>query len=83
MEAPDLSEAEYVKGFNEGYLIARYEPALAQRIADVAHDSPRLEGFRDGQEEWAIEAFKERYQEWTREAWGEDVPDKEEDAPDR
>jgi|GEM_PF-6260158 len=45
----------YIKGFNEGYLIAEHLPGLATGIANVTSTSPYLEGFRDGREEYVRE----------------------------
>jgi hypothetical protein len=35
MEEQDKVEPEYVKGFNEGYTIARDKPELAERLAGI------------------------------------------------
>jgi hypothetical protein len=57
-------EAKYQKGFNEGYLISKHEPELAEKLSSVKSDHPRMEGFRDGRTEQTKE--KERYPEWLK-----------------
>lgn len=55
---------DYIQGFNEGYVITKHMPDLAEQIANVKTDAPRLEGFRDGREQFVIEAIKEREPKW-------------------
>lgn len=57
---------EYLKGFNEGYVMAAYEPSLADKIALVASGAPHLEGFRDGRKELALEQTKDRKPFWMK-----------------
>ncbi len=46
---PNTVELSYLKGFNEGYLIARHLPDLARRL-EIIRRSPdaRIEGVQDG-----------------------------------
>lgn len=59
---------EYVKGFNEGYTLAKYLPNLAGKIVDALGNDDRSAGFKKGKEQvdYEIErtpAYKLRYKE--------------------
>ena len=53
------SEALYQRGFNEGYIIAKYNPDLAEMLKVINNDTPRLDGFRDGLDQFVIEKSRE------------------------
>ena len=55
---------QYKKGFNEGYLISKHEPELAEKLSDVKTEHPRMEGFRDGRQEQIMEM--ELYPKWMK-----------------
>jgi len=57
-------EIKYQKGFNEGYLISKHEPDLAEKLSQIKSDNPRMEGFRDGRSELIQE--KEHYPQWLK-----------------
>lgn len=57
---------EYVKGFNEGYIMTAYEPGLADKIAQVESGAPHLEGFRDGRKELTLEQIKGHQPSWMK-----------------
>lgn len=44
----------YQKGFNAGYLIAKYEPEISAGLTTKS-ESLYMQGFVDGQEEWKSE----------------------------
>jgi hypothetical protein len=48
-------DTEFIKGFNEGYLIAKHLPDLADSLAQVKNETPRIEGFRAGHEQFVRE----------------------------
>ncbi len=66
MEDIEPVDPEYLKGFNEGYLIKEHLPDLADRLADSIGDSMRSQGFKDGRVEMIREREKERYPKWLR-----------------
>lgn len=39
---------QYLKGFNDGYLIAEHMPEVVKALADVKDKTPHVEGFLDG-----------------------------------
>lgn len=57
-ETPDL---EFVKGFNEGYMLAQHAPELAAQLRELPFEGARSDGFRAGQQEVQLE--RERQQE--------------------
>jgi hypothetical protein len=54
----------YIKGFNEGYVIAEHLPDLAQDLSKVNISSPWIEGFRDGRSQYVFEQTKELRPAW-------------------
>lgn len=59
MEHRDAS-SEYIKGFNEGYMIAKNMPDLASQLQSITGNSERSVGFQDGRKQYELEKFKER-----------------------
>lgn len=60
-------EAEnYQQGFNEGYILAQHQPELSEKLAEVKGGGLRMEGFRDGREEWMQERLKDRLPDWLK-----------------
>ena len=57
---------DYLKGFNEGYVMAAYEGQAANKIAEIESHQPRLAGFRDGYPELTLEAVRENIPGWMR-----------------
>jgi len=54
-------DAGYIKGFNEGYIIAKHMPELSDCVVQVRNESPRLEGFRDGRKQLVLEKIAEQH----------------------
>lgn len=67
MEEQDKVEPEYVKGFNEGYLLAQHKPELAEKLAGIDSDFIRLVGFKDGRKQYDAERQKPRLPSWLKE----------------
>ena len=59
-------EAQYQKGFNEGYLIAKHLPDLSTRLAGITNETPHIEGFKDGRKQYIIELARERRPAWLK-----------------
>lgn len=71
---------DFLKGFNEGYLLQQHLPELAQTLAEVLdnHHSERASGFKAGSREYEIEKNKD-----VPIAWLEPLPDDYDDiSPD-
>ena len=82
MEDENKVEHEYVKGFNEGYTIAKHMPELAEKLANIDSDFIRLVGFKDGRKQFEAEQVKYRLPDWLsgeRSKPERDAPDKSKD----
>ena len=66
MEEQDKVETEYVKGFNEGYLISQHKPELAEKLAGIDSDFIRLVGFKDGRAQYQKEQVRDRLPSWLK-----------------
>ena len=51
---------DYIKGFNEGYVLAKEQPDLAAKIAKALGDTERGKGFQGGQWQCKEEMDKDR-----------------------
>lgn len=73
----------YLKGFNNGYILSKYSPELAEKLSQVKSESPRMEGFRDGRTEFVNE--KSHYPQWLKRDFskGLDTKDKGDREPDK
>lgn len=68
---------DYLKGFNEGYVLSRHMPELSEKLAKALPDDERSKGFKSGREELLKEHAQERYPSWlTKDRRQESVPDK-------
>ncbi|MBE7172370.1 MAG: hypothetical protein INR73_17415 [Williamsia sp.] len=56
----------YQKGFNEGYIMMKYLPQLAEEISKGLGDSDRSSGFKDGKAEYQLEKAKEHLPSWLK-----------------
>jgi hypothetical protein len=70
-----IDDAQYQKGFNEGYLISKHMPELGEQLSQVKTDNPRMEGFRDGRNEQVKEI--ERYPDWLKRDFSKPLQSKE------
>ena len=48
-------DPDYLRGFNEGYLLGQHNPELAQTLASIDSDFMRLVGFKEGLEQFHVE----------------------------
>lgn len=56
----DIVSPEYQKGFNEGYILATYEPEIGIAVSLAEGMTERLSGIKDGIEEANLEKEKEK-----------------------
>ena len=75
---------DYQKGYNDGYLIAKHEPDLADKLKNLPDSTPRMEGFEAGRKQLLRDRFKERLPELVKDDPDKDVdqslePDKDRD----
>jgi hypothetical protein len=50
--------SEYLKGFNEGYILAKDNSELAEKLSKTKSNSERLLGFQDGHKTYVLEKLK-------------------------
>ncbi|MBS0645193.1 MAG: hypothetical protein JSR97_01195 [Verrucomicrobia bacterium] len=60
MPGDQTSELNYKKGFNEGYIITKHLPELSDQLSQIKNETPRIDGFKDGRNEYFQEKAKER-----------------------
>lgn len=66
MKEEQTNQANYQKGFNEGYLIAEHMPELSDQISKIDNDVPRIEGLRDGGKQFVLDRSKEFRPSWMK-----------------
>ena len=66
MEETEAPHPEYLKGFNEGYLITKHLPDLADKLSGVLGDSLWGTGFQDGRQQLILEQVKDRLPDWLK-----------------
>lgn len=64
MEENSTPHPDYLKGFNEGYVMQQHAPKLAQKLSEAVKDSDRGSGFKDGAQQFNNERSKERLPAW-------------------
>ena len=57
---------EFVKGFNEGYLLAEALPDLASDLIKAVGDSDRSKGFKSGYDQYELEHHKDFQISWMK-----------------
>ncbi len=78
METEETPHPDYVTGFNEGYIIARDMPALAEQLRKAVGESERGKGFQSGREQWHFEEKEHRRPAWLNK---ERLTDKDHEQP--
>jgi hypothetical protein len=60
MEEEVTPSSEYIKGFNDGYVLAQEIPDLAKSLSKIETRSDRLSGFKDGKKQYILEKLHEQ-----------------------
>lgn len=61
---------DYLKGFNEGFTMAKYMPELTEKIGKSLGGSDRGMGFSDGMDQFRVmEKDEQKYPDWLRSDW--------------
>ncbi|PKK36805.1 hypothetical protein BWI96_10570 [Siphonobacter sp. SORGH_AS_0500] len=58
---------DYIKGFNDSYLLAQHLPELAEKLSAIQGNSPRLQGMREGRQQYLSEQVKAKMPSWLQE----------------
>ncbi len=66
MEEITQIDPDYLKGFNDGYIIAQYEPELAEKLSKIEAVSPRIVGMQQGREQFIKEQLKTKLPNWLK-----------------
>lgn len=66
MDSNDKVDPAYLKGYNEGYLFAKYLPELSKELSKTQGNTPRSIGFKDGREEFVSEQLKDKFPSWLK-----------------
>lgn len=56
----------YIKGFNQGYMIAVYEPELSEKLSKTTGESSFIAGIKDGRQQYLDEKFQEKMPSWLK-----------------
>jgi len=87
MEDEVTPPPDYIKGFNEGYLMAKHEPELLEKLPPDLGKSERSSGFKAGKEQYFLEKAKEHQPAWMRKDWHSGLDkkyqQKDKDGPDK
>ena len=77
MEQELTPDPDYIKSFNDGYLISKYRLELAEKLSESLKGTKNGDGFRDGKNQYREEANLDRYPPWmTRDRNNENTPEK-------
>lgn len=58
MESEPQHEADFIKGFNDGYLIAKHAPVLSERLSKIESGIPHIEGIQEGIDQYMLEQLR-------------------------
>lgn len=57
---------DYIKGFNEGYTLAKHMPDLSEKLPQSLGDTERGHGFKAGRDQYILEREHQRLPSWLR-----------------
>ncbi|MEA5426385.1 hypothetical protein [Arcicella lustrica] len=66
MEDENKVDPDYIKGFNEGYVLAKHLPELSEQLSKTVLQSSRNMGFLDGRKEYQSEKLKDKLPAWIK-----------------
>jgi hypothetical protein len=59
-----LPEADYTKGFNDGYIMTKHLPELSEKLSGIDSDVPRIDGFKEGRKQFVLDKARETREQW-------------------
>ncbi|CAG5012193.1 hypothetical protein DYBT9275_05126 [Dyadobacter sp. CECT 9275] len=62
-EKPD---PEYIRKFNQGYILAKYMPGLSERISKSKSQTPNLQAMQDGRKQFLSEEAISKAPSWLK-----------------
>ncbi len=66
MDENDKIDPTQLKGFNDGYLIAKYEPELSEQLSKIEAVSPHIVGMQQGRNQFLKEQIREKIPSWLK-----------------
>lgn len=57
---------DYLKGFNEGYMLSEHMPETTASFIDKLGDTDRSQGFKDGSTQFTFEKTKAKLPSWLK-----------------
>ncbi len=83
MQETESPHPDYLKGFNEGYLLKKHLPELADTLASAVNGSMRDAGFKDGRMQLFYEKEMELLPDWLKRDYSEDRDNYSDKAKDK
>ena len=83
MEEYETPDPDFVKGFNEGYTLAKHLPDLAEQLGKATGETQRGSGFQAGRQQAALDQERQRAPQWSRPDYSGKPSALETPAPDR
>lgn len=69
-------EADFIKGFNDGYIIAKHAPELSEQLSNIQSELPRMEGLQQGIHQHTIEQLRDIRSQWKEQSRDEREQDR-------
>lgn len=69
----EFKEADFITGFNDGYIITEHLPELSEKLSKVDSDVPRIDGFKEGRKQFVLDRAKEMREQWKTQDRGRDT----------
>lgn len=69
-----IQETDFIKGFNDGYIVTKHLPDLSEKLAAIESDAPRIDGFKEGRKQFVIDKAKDMREHWKNEDKGHSRP---------
>lgn len=66
MEETTKVNPDFLKGFNDGYIISQYEPELAEKLSKIEAVSPRIVGMQQGREQFLKDQLRTKLPNWLK-----------------
>ncbi|WP_259015508.1 hypothetical protein [Emticicia fluvialis] len=73
MDQNNTTDPKLVQGFNDGYIIAKFEPGLAEKLSKIDAVSSYLIGIQNGREQYLKDQLKTKLPDYLKE---DSAPDK-------
>jgi hypothetical protein len=62
----EKTDPQYVRRFNEGYILAKYAPELFEKLSKTKNDRVNLRALQDGRQQFLSEHVKDKLPDWLK-----------------